>query len=151
MIRFLTLSKQTVIILIVTLCCSQVAGATVYTWVDQSGVRHYSGQPAGPNAQKAHLSKLQKVQSNGSALKFAHELEAKKKKEKREKARKQRIKAIRHSNAKQRKGHRHTTHRQRSSNHAKQMINSRRLVRRLRRARRENHHRHNGKQSNNGQ
>jgi|GEM_PF-4782263 len=72
--------KCRILIIICGLCASVVANAEIYTWVDSSGVRHYSDVAQGQNAKKADLSKLQSVQSNGSALRFARHLAAEKKK-----------------------------------------------------------------------
>lgn len=68
------MKKRMLLFVLAALACSS-AHAKVYTWVDDSGVRHYTDVAQNQGAKQADLSKLQSVESNGSALKFASQLE----------------------------------------------------------------------------
>jgi hypothetical protein len=50
---------------VVTLACASAFAATVYKWVDEKGVVHYSDQPH-PNAQKVDVKSAQTYESGGS-------------------------------------------------------------------------------------
>ncbi len=47
--------RLTLLTLMSTLACTLAAGATVYRWVDENGVTHYSDQPH-ENAEKVHVA-----------------------------------------------------------------------------------------------
>lgn len=64
------------IIGVLTICGA--ADATIYTWVDDNGVKHFSDIAGSPAASKADPGKLQTVESDGSALAFARRLAAQK-------------------------------------------------------------------------
>jgi len=49
------------------LACSAALGTTVYKWVDENGVIHYSDQPH-PNAQKLQVQGVQTYSSNSAAV-----------------------------------------------------------------------------------
>ncbi|NNC24029.1 DUF4124 domain-containing protein [Salinisphaera sp. USBA-960] len=63
------MNTRTIMVLSGLLVCG-AANATIYTWVDSSGVRHYSDIAQNKKAEKVDLSRLQAVQSNGNALEF---------------------------------------------------------------------------------
>jgi hypothetical protein len=53
---------RTLLFTLMSLACSAVLAATVYKWVDENGVVHYSDQPH-PNAEKVHVQAVQTYKS----------------------------------------------------------------------------------------
>jgi hypothetical protein len=53
---------RTLLFTLMSLVCSAVLAATVYKWVDEDGVVHYSDQPH-PNAEKVHVQAVQTYKS----------------------------------------------------------------------------------------
>ena len=51
---------------LIWLACPLAVAATVYKWVDENGVVHYSDQPH-PNAQKLHVEAAQSYKAGGMA------------------------------------------------------------------------------------
>jgi hypothetical protein len=49
---------RTLLFTLISFACSVVLAATVYRWVDEDGVVHYSDQPH-PNAEKVHVQAVQ--------------------------------------------------------------------------------------------
>ncbi|HEV2228614.1 MAG TPA: DUF4124 domain-containing protein [Steroidobacteraceae bacterium] len=55
---------------LISLGCSVALATTVYKWVDENGVIHYSDQPH-PNAQKLQVEGVQTYSSNAAAVRAA--------------------------------------------------------------------------------
>ena len=53
---------RTLLFTLLSLACSVVLAATVYKWIDENGVVHYSDQPH-PNAEKVHVQAVQTYKS----------------------------------------------------------------------------------------
>src|SRR5580704_9619716 len=53
---------RTFLFTLMSLACSAVLAATVYKWIDENGVVHYSDQPH-PNAEKVHVQEVQTYKS----------------------------------------------------------------------------------------
>lgn len=56
-----------IVFTLISLACSVALATTVYKWVDENGVVHYSDQPH-PNAQKLQLSGIQTYSSRGASV-----------------------------------------------------------------------------------
>ena len=61
---------RTLLFTLISLACSLALAATVYKWVDENGVVHYSDQPH-PNAQKVQLKAAQTYKDSSPASAFA--------------------------------------------------------------------------------
>jgi len=66
---------QRILFTLISLACSAAFATTVYKWVDDNGVIHYSDQPH-PNAQKLQVQGVQTYSSNAASVRAPAESES---------------------------------------------------------------------------
>ena len=66
---------QRLLFTLISLACSVALATTVYKWVDDNGVIHYSDQPH-PNAQKLQVQGVQTYSSNAASVRAPAESES---------------------------------------------------------------------------
>jgi hypothetical protein len=66
---------QRILFTLISLACSVAFATTVYKWVDDNGVIHYSDQPH-PNAQKLQVEGVQTYSSNAASVRAPAESES---------------------------------------------------------------------------
>jgi Domain of unknown function (DUF4124) len=67
--------RQRLLFTLISLACSVAFATTVYKWVDDNGVIHYSDQPH-PNAQKLQVQGVQTYSSNAASVRAPAESES---------------------------------------------------------------------------